>query len=84
MFNILRRRPTVTYDIQPSADGWRVVCNDVVGPPFSRRSDAIQDTLSIAARLEIGGEIVCVRLLELDGPRKVWRELQLRDARLYR
>jgi hypothetical protein len=84
LFNIFRQQPTVTYDIQPSADGWRVACNEVLGPPFAKRSEAIQDTLFVASQLEASGERVSVRVLELDGPHKVWRDLQLRDARLYR
>jgi hypothetical protein len=82
--NFLRRRPHFTYDIQPSADGWRVACNDILGPPYSRQSDAIRDTLFSASQLAAGGQTVAVRVLELDGPRKVWRELQQRDAHLYR
>ena len=85
MFSSLkRRRPRVTYEIQPSADGWRVSCKDILGPPYSRQADAIRDTLFIASRLEAGGERVTVRVLELDGLRKVWRQLDQRDAHLYR
>lgn len=85
MFSSLkRRRPSVTYDIQPSADGWRVACKDVLGPPYSRQADAIKDTLFIASQLEASGETVTVRVLELDGPRQIWRELQPRDGYLYR
>jgi hypothetical protein len=82
--NLLRRRASVTYDIQPSAEGWRVACKDILGPPYSRQADAIKDTLFIATQLEASGETVTVRVLELDGPRQVWRELQPRDAALYR
>ncbi len=82
--NFLRRRASVTYDIQPSAEGWRVACKDILGPPYSRQADAIKDTLFIATQLEASGETVTVRVLELDGPRQVWRELQPRDAALYR
>jgi hypothetical protein len=80
VFNFLRRQPRIDYDIVPSAEGWRVSCGAVVGPPYARQSDAINDTLSIAAQLQAKGELVAVRLLELDGPRKVWRALELRDA----
>ena len=80
----IRKRPIVTYDIQPSAGGWRVVCNGVIGPPYSRQSDAVRDTLFIASQLKVEGQTVAVRVLELDGVRKVWRELQQRDAHLYR
>jgi hypothetical protein len=82
--NFPRRRASVTYDIQPSAEGWRVGCKDILGPPYSRQSDAIKDTLFIASQLEASGERVTVRVLELDGPRQVWRELDQRDAHLYR
>jgi len=84
VINFPNFRKGLDYQIQPAADGWRVACNNVLGPPYSRQSDAIRDTLFIAAQLEAGGERVRVRLLELDGRRKVWRELQARDAYLYR
>ena len=74
----------IRYDIVPSAAGWCVTCNDVVGLPYGRQSDAITDTLFIAGQLQSGGDKVTVRVLELDGPRRVWRTLELRDAHLYR
>jgi hypothetical protein len=84
VFNFLKRQPRIDYDIVPSAEGWRVSCGDVVGPPYGRQSDAIKDTLSIAAQLKAKGERVAVRLLELDGPRKVWRALEPHDTPLSR
>ena len=75
---------TIRYDIAPSAAGWSVSCNDVAGPPFARQSDAIRDTLFIAGQLQSGGDKVTVRVLEFDGPRRLWRTLELRDAHLYR
>lgn len=84
IFNFLKRQSRIDYDIVPSAEGWRVSCGEVIGPPYAEQSDAIKDTLSIAAQLKAKGERVAVRLLELDGPRKVWRALELRDAPLSR
>ena len=81
-FDFLRRPPRIGYDIVPSAEGWRVSCDDVLGPPYAQQSDAIKDPLFIAAQLRRTGEKVAVRILELDGPRKVWRALEPRDAHL--
>jgi hypothetical protein len=81
MFNLFpRRRPTITYDIVPSAEGWRVSVNDVPGPPYAVEADAISDTLFTAERLRATGERVRVRLLELDGPHRVWRALEPGDT----
>ena len=73
----------IRYDIVPSPEGWRITCNEVVGPPYSTQSDAIRDTLFIAKELKDTGDKVSVRLLELDGPRRVWRTLEQQDAKLY-
>ncbi len=72
------------YDIAPIPEGWQVSCNGVSGPPYSAQGDAILDTLAIAERLTSGGNSVEVRLLELDGPKRVWRNIEPRDAKLYR
>jgi len=72
------------YDIVPIPEGWRVNCNDVHGPPYSAQTDAILDTLAIAETLIKNGDVVEVRLLELDGAKRVWRKIEPRDARLYR
>lgn len=82
--NLPKRRASVTYDILPSAQGWRISCQNIVGPPYSQQSDAIRDTLFIASQLEGSGQRVLVRVLELDGPRKVWREVTHKDIHLYR
>ena len=75
---------TIRYDIVRSADGWRVHCKGVEGPAYSESTEAIRDTLFIAGQLAKTGEKVEVRLLEMDGRRKVWRNLELQDAKLYR
>lgn len=75
---------TTKYEIVRSADGWRVRCNGVEGPAYSASLEAIRDTLFIAETLEKGGDRVEVRILELDGRSKVWRNLEVRDAHLYR
>jgi hypothetical protein len=75
---------TIRYEIMRSADGWRVHCNGVEGPAYADSGEAIRDTLFTAANLEKTGERVEVRILELDGPRKVWRNLEARDAAMYR
>lgn len=72
------------YDIAPIPQGWQVTCNGVAGPPYSAQGDAILDTLAIAERLTADGDTVEVRLLELDGPKRVWRKIEPKDARLYR
>lgn len=74
----------IRYDIVPSADGWRISCNDVEGPAYSRQAEAIRDALFIAEQLKSNGDRVTVRTLEMDGPRRVWRPLELKDAHLYR
>ena len=74
----------IRYDIVPSPQGWRITCNEVVGPAYSTQSDAIRDTLFIAGELKDAGDKVSIRLLELDGPPRVWRTLELQDAHLYR
>ena len=74
----------IKYDIIRSPDGWRVHCNGVEGPAYADSLDAIRDTLFIAQTLEGVGDKVEVRVLELDGQRKVWRNLKVEDARLYR
>jgi hypothetical protein len=74
----------IRYDIEMSPDGWRVSCNGVKGPPYAESSAAILDTLATARVLREKGEQTEVRLLELDGPRRVWRRLEEKDARLYR
>jgi hypothetical protein len=66
----------VRYDIVPSAAGWRIACNGVVGPPYAQQADAISDTLFIADQLETAGQNVAVRILELDGPHQVWRGVE--------
>lgn len=67
-----------------SPAGWRVRCNGVEGPAYAESDEAIRDTLFIAGQLAKGGETVEVRILEFDGPLKVWRNLELRDAPPYR
>lgn len=74
----------IKYEIVRAADGWRVHCKGVEGPAFAESSEAIRDTLSAAAQLRATGEKVEVRILEIDGPRKVWRNLEPQDAKLYR
>lgn len=75
---------TIRYEIRMSPDGWRVRCRGVEGPAYSESAEAIRDTLFIAGELIRTGERVEVRLLEMDGPRQVWRKLEVQDARLYR
>jgi hypothetical protein len=70
----------IQYDIVPIAGGWQVNCNGTVGTPYSGMSDAVQDTLATANQLRKHGDKVEVRLLQLDGTRRV---LEARDARLY-
>jgi hypothetical protein len=70
----------IQYDIVPIAGGWQVNCNGRMGTPYSGMSDAVQDTLATAEQLRKQGETVEVRLLQLDGTRRV---LEPRDARLY-
>ena len=72
------------YEIIMAPDGWRVHCNGVEGPPYAASTEAIRDTLFIAGTLEKTGEKVSVRIPELDGSTKVWRNLEARDAHLYR
>jgi hypothetical protein len=67
---------SIKYDIVPSAAGWCVSCRDVVGPPYAQLADAIGDTLFVAERLRLGGRKVAVRILELDGPHRIWRPLE--------
>ena len=74
----------IRYDIIPSAEGWSVTCNDVSGLSFRAQSDAVKDTLFVAQQLRDHGDTVVIRLLELDGPRRVWRTLEPRDAHLFR
>lgn len=74
----------IRYDIIPTNDGWSVTCNDAPGRPYRLRSDAVGDTLFAAQQLRDSGEQVEVRLLELDGAHKVWRNLEQRDAHLFR
>jgi hypothetical protein len=66
----------VRYDIVPSPAGWRISCNDAVGPAYAQQADAISDTLFIAARLRRAGHKVEVRVVEMDGPHRVWRTLE--------
>jgi ribosomal protein S1 len=68
------------YDIVPIPQGWQVNCNGVLGAPYSDMSDAVLDTLATADQLCKQGDKVEVRLLQLDGTRRV---LETRDARLY-
>jgi len=75
---------TIRYDIVMSPDGWRVRCKGVEGPAFAQSDEAIRDTLFVAGELAKSGETVEVRILELDGPLKVWRNLELRDAPRHR
>jgi hypothetical protein len=74
----------IQYDIIPSSGGWSITCNDAPGLVFRSQSDAVKDTLSVAQQLRDRGETVSVRLLELDGPRRVWRNLEPRDAHLFK
>jgi hypothetical protein len=67
---------SIKYDIVPSAAGWRVSCSDVAGPPYAQKADAIRDTLFVADQLRSGGDKVVVRILELDGPHRIWRPLE--------
>jgi hypothetical protein len=71
---------TIRYDIVMSPDGWRVRCKGMEGPAFSSSDEAIRDALFAASELAKSGEKVEVRMLEFDGPTKVWRSLELRDA----
>ena len=75
---------TIRYDIVMSPDGWRVHCKGLEGPPFSSSDEAIRDALFAAGELAKTGETVEVRMLELDGPTKVWRNLELRDVARFR
>lgn len=69
------------YDIVPIPSGWQVNCNGVSGSPYSDMSEAVRDTLATADQLRKQGEKVEVRLLQLDGVRRM---LESRDAHLYR
>ena len=68
------------YDLVPIAHGWQVNCNGVSGTPYSDMSDAVLDTLATADQLRKQGDKVEVRLLQVDGTRRL---LETRDARLY-
>ncbi len=68
------------YDIVPIASGWQINCNGVSGSPYSEMSDAVLDTLATAEQLRKQGDKVEVKLLQLDGTRRV---IEARDARLY-
>jgi hypothetical protein len=70
----------IRYDIVPIAGGWQVNCNGTSGGPYSEMSDAVRDTLATADQLQKQGEEVEVRLLQLDGTRRL---LEPRDAQLY-
>ena len=73
----------IRYDIIPSAEGWRISCGDVVGPPYNRRPEAIRDTLFVAEMLKASGERVEVHIVEIDGPRRISSRLELRDSGVY-
>ena len=68
------------YDIVPIPQGWQVNCNGVTGSPYSDMSAAVLDTLATADQLRKQGDKVEVRLLQLDGTRRL---LETRDARLF-
>lgn len=68
------------YDIVPIPQGWQVNCNGVAGSPYNAMSEAVRDTLATAESLRRQGNKVEVRLLQLDGVKRV---LEPRDAHLY-
>jgi hypothetical protein len=74
----------IRYTISPTPEGWLVTCNDEAGEAYRALNEAVRDTLFAAKQLIDKGERVEVRLLEIDGPHKVWRNLQPQDAQLFR
>ena len=70
----------IRYDIVPITHGWQVNCNGAAGSPYSDMKNTVLDTLATAEQLLKRGDKVEVRLLQLDGTRRV---LEPKDARLY-
>jgi hypothetical protein len=60
----------IRYDIVFSPpQGWRIRCGEIVGPPYNRKREAINDTLYMAGVLKAGGDEVEVHLVEFEDNR---------------
>ena len=52
----------IKYEIVQRNGGWSIACGNVVGPPYMRRSQAIDDASWIAELLRSSGDEVEVRV----------------------
>ena len=57
-----REMTPIRYDIVNLRGGWCITCGGVIGPPYFRRREAIEDVLFVAKQLEKSGEQVIVTL----------------------
>lgn len=66
----------IQYDVIPRHGGWSIACGEVVGPPYNRKTEALEDAKAIARFLHAHGDDVVVTLS--DGPERR-RLLELRN-----
>jgi hypothetical protein len=52
----------ISYDIIYRNGGWRVVCGEVVGSPYYRKMEAVQDVKFSAKLLQDAGNEVSVQI----------------------
>jgi hypothetical protein len=58
----------ITYDVIERNGGWCVACAGVVGPPYYRKTEAINDVLYIAKALRQSGSDVRVFVEGVERP----------------